>query len=135
MIEQNLNWKQLNRVVLSVNSVDISYSDSSSLTLQCGFENIAKGRCNLRIKEKINKESDSLLVETDQALMLVKIFYSRKKIDNLIDIFSKKRATSKKAEVNLEISDKLMINENGYLYVKDKMDIKIDAVSWKIPLI
>ena len=74
-------------------------------------------------------------METDQALMIVKIFYSREEMDNLIDIFFKKRSTSKKAKVNLDISNKLMINENGYLYVKDKMNIKIEAISWKIPLI
>ncbi|MBC34218.1 MAG: hypothetical protein CMN01_06300 [Rickettsiales bacterium] len=67
--------------------------------------------------------------------MIVKIFYSREEMDNLIDIFFKKRSTSKKAKVNLDISNKLMINENGYLYVKDKMNIKIEAISWKIPLI
>ena len=74
-------------------------------------------------------------METDQALMIVKIFYSREEMENLIDIFFKKRSTSKKAKVNLDISNKLMINENGYLYVKDKMNIKIEAISWKIPLI
>ena len=135
MTEGNSNWKKLNKILLSVNSVDLSYSCFLSLSLQCSFENIAKGRCSLIVYEKKKKEENSIHVETDQALMIVKIFYSRKEIDNLIDIFSKKRSTSKKAKVNLDISNKLMINENGYLYVKDKMNIKIEAISWKIPLI
>ena len=74
-------------------------------------------------------------MQTDQALMIVEIFYSRGEMDNLIDIISKKKSTSKKAKVILDISNKLMINENGYLYVKDKMNIKIESISWKIPLI
>ena len=135
MTEVNSNWKKLNKVVLSINSVDLLFSSFPSLLLQCSFENIAKGRCSLIVYEKKKKEVNSLNVETDQALMIVKIFYSRKEMDNLIDIFFKKRSTSKKAKVNLDISNKLMINENGYLYVKDKMNIKIDAISWKIPLI
>ena len=135
MTEVNSNWKKLNKVVLSVNSVDLSFSSFPSLSLQCSFENIAKGRCSLIVCEKKKEEVNSLHVETDQALMIVKIFYSRKEMDNLIDIFFKKRSTSKKAKVNLDISNKLMINENGYLYVKDKMNIKIEAISWKIPLI
>tara|TARA_B100000989_G_scaffold63429_2_gene43834 strand:+ start:324 stop:731 length:408 start_codon:yes stop_codon:yes gene_type:complete len=133
--EVNSNWKKLNKVVLSVNSVDLSFSSFPSLSLQCSFENIAKGRCSLIVCEKKKEEVNSLHVETDQALMIVKIFYSREEMDNLIDIFFKKRSTSKKAKVNLDISNKLMINENGYLYVKDKMNIKIEAISWKIPLI
>ncbi len=135
MTEVNSNWKKLNKVVLSVNSVDLSFSSFPSLSLQCSFENIAKGRCSLIVCEKKKEEVNSLHVETDQALMIVKIFYSREEMDNLIDIFFKKRSTSKKAKVNLDISNKLMINENGYLYVKDKMNIKIEAISWKIPLI
>ena len=135
MTEVNSTWKKLNKVVLSVNSVDLSYSSFLSLSLQCSFENIAKGRCNLIVYEKKKKEVNFFHVETDQALMIVKIFYSREKMDNLIDIFFKKRTTSKKAKVNLDISDKLMINDKGYLYVKDKMNIKIEAISWKIPLI
>ena len=135
MTEVNSTWKKLNKVVLSVNSVDLSFSSFPSLSLQCSFENIAKGRCSLIVCEKKKEEVNSLHVETDQALMIVKIFYSREEMDNLIDIFFKKRSTSKKAKVNLDISNKLMINENGYLYVKDKMNIKIEAISWKIPLI
>ena len=135
MTEVNSNWKKLNKVVLSVNSVDLSFSSFPSLSLQCSFENIAKGRCSLIVCEKKKEEVNSLHVETDQALMIVRIFYSREEMENLIDIFFKKRSTSKKAKVNLDISNKLMINENGYLYVKDKMNIKIEAISWKIPLI
>ena len=135
MTEVNSNWKKLNKVVLSVNSVDLSFSSFPSLSLQCSFENIAKGRCSLIVCEKKKEEVNSLHVETDQALMIVKIFYSREEMDNLIDIFFKKRSTSKKAKVNLDISNKLMINDKGYLYVKDKMNIKIEAISWKIPLI
>ena len=112
MTEVNSNWKKLNKVVLSVNSVDLSFSSFSSLSLQCSFENIAKGRCSLIVCEKKKEEVNSLHVETDQALMIVKIFYSREEMDNLIDIFFKKRSTSKKAKVNLDISNKLMINEN-----------------------
>ena len=135
MTEINSNWKKLNKVVLSINSVDLSFSSFPSLSLQCSFENIAKGRCSLIVCEKKKEEVNSLHVETDQALMIVRIFYSREEMENLIDIFFKKRSTSKKAKVNLDISNKLMINENGYLYVKDKMNIKIEAISWKIPLI
>ena len=135
MTEVNSNWKKLNKVVLSINSVDLLYSSFSRLSLQCSFENIAKGRCSLIVFEKKKKEVNSLYVQTDQALMIVEIFYSRGEMDNLIDIISKKKSTSKKAKVILDISNKLMINENGYLYVKDKMNIKIESISWKIPLI
>ena len=52
MTEVNSNWKKLNKVVLSVNSVDLSFSSFPSLSLQCSFENIAKGRCSLIVCEK-----------------------------------------------------------------------------------
>ena len=75
MTEVNSNWKKLNKVVLSINSVDFLYSSFSRLSLQCSFENIAKGRCSLIVFEKKKKEVNSLYVQTDQALMIVEIFW------------------------------------------------------------
>ena len=56
-------------------------------------------------------------------------------IEKLINFFSIKVNSSKKVKVVLEISESLMINTNGYLYVKDNLEIKIDSTVWNIPII
>ena len=66
--------------------------------------------------------------------MIVNIFYEKNKIQNLINILSKK-SSSKKIKINLDISESLMINKSGYLYVKDNLEINIKQVSWIVPIL
>ena len=46
------NWKEINKIVLLVNTVDFDYSEKLTVNLNCNFENISKGRCSVRINEK-----------------------------------------------------------------------------------
>ena len=34
-----------------------------------------------------------------------------------------------------DISDNLMVNNDGYLYVNDNFELKINSISWSIPII
>tara|TARA_Y100001960_G_C14488475_1_gene735464 strand:+ start:165 stop:581 length:417 start_codon:yes stop_codon:yes gene_type:complete len=128
-------WKRIDRIILNVNAANISFDDSVSINVDCSFENIAKGRCNLIIKEKKRNRNNNLFVHTDKALMVVNVFYNANAIEKLINFFSIKVNSSKKVKVVLEISESLMINTNGYLYVKDNLEIKIDSTVWNIPII
>ena len=104
------NWKKLNKVVLRVDNAEILYTDKLSIMLDCGFENITKGRCTLKINLK-DKRKNNLFVHTDKALMSVELFYSKTEIEN-----------------------KLLINENNYLFIKDNLKVGIESIEWKIPL-
>ena len=46
------NWKEINKIVLIVNTVDFDYSEKLAINLNCNFENISKGRCSVKINEK-----------------------------------------------------------------------------------
>ena len=128
-------WKKIHKIILNINSAEANLSDFLNISLDCGFENIAKGRCHLKIFKKNKSEKDTLFVYTDKALMIVDLYYHKNKIDELIEIFSKKRIGSKKIKVILEISGSLMINNNGYLYIKDNLKIPVKSISWIVPLI
>ena len=67
--------------------------------------------------------------------MVVKIFYSKEEIEKLTKVLSLNRNNSKKIKVSLCISDNLMINDSGYLYVKNNLEIEIKSKSWSIPII
>ena len=41
----------------------------------------------------------------------------------------------KKIRLVLDISDNLMVNNDGYLYVNDNFELKINSISWSIPII
>ena len=50
------NWKLLEDIVLNVNNINLECTKTSELiTLMCSFDNIAKGRCKLKIENEKKK--------------------------------------------------------------------------------
>ena len=133
-IEKN-KWEKINKIVLRVDNVDLIYKQDLTINFVCGFENISRGRCMLLVKEKNKKQIDNLFIHNDKALMEVNIFLDEKKLDNLLYYISLKRNSSKKIKVTISISDSLMINQKGDLYVDSETKIKINEINWNIPLL
>tara|TARA_Y100000022_G_C13228091_1_gene365931 strand:- start:77 stop:493 length:417 start_codon:yes stop_codon:yes gene_type:complete len=129
------SWMEIDKIVLIVNSIDVDYSDKLSVNLSCNFENISKGRCNVRINEKTKKSSNSLSILTDQALMIVDVKYDYEEIEKLVNFMILNKNNKKKIKAFIEISENLMVNNSGYLYVNNEMEIKINSISWNIPII
>ena len=129
------NWREINKIVLVVNTVDFDYSEKLTINLNCKFENISKGRCSVRINEKKKKHVNSLSVLSDQALMMVNIFYEYEEIEKLVNFIILNKNNKKKIKGFIEIFDNLMVNNSGYLYVNNEMEIKIKTISWNIPII
>jgi hypothetical protein len=132
MKSQN-NWKNLNSVVLRVDNVEAIYTKKTEIILNCGFENISKGRCNLKVSANNKNKKNNLHVFTDKALMEVELYYSKSEIDEILKLIFLKKS-SKKSIIILNISDDLLINENNYLYIKNNITIAINSIDWKIPL-
>ena len=133
-IEKN-KWEKINKIVLRVDNVDLIYKQDLTINFVCGFENISRGRCLLLVKEKNKKQIDNLFIHNDKALMEVNIFLDEKKLDNLLYHISLKRNSSKKIKVTISISDSLMINQKGDLYVDSETKIRINEINWNIPLL
>ena len=133
-IEKN-KWEKINKIVLRVDNVDLIYKQDLIINFVCGFENISRGRCVLLVKEKNKKQIDNLFIHNDKALMEVNIFLDEKKLDSLLYHISLKRNSSKKMKVTISISDSLMINQKGDLYVDSETKIKINEINWNIPLL
>jgi len=129
------NWTKINKVVLRVDAFDLRLENKMSVFLDCGFENISRGRCGLTVKEKTKDSIDDLFIHTDKALMEVNIFYDLQHLEKLIRFISYKRNSTKKIKVSLLISDSLMVNQSGDLYINDDIKIKINSISWEVPII
>lgn len=127
------NWKNLNNVVLRVDNVEAIYTKKTEIILNCGFENISKGRCNLKVSVNNKNKKNNLHVFTDKALMEVELYYSKSEIDEILKLIFLKKS-SKKSIIILNISDNLLINENNYLYIRNNITIAINSIDWKIPL-
>ena len=131
---ENNNWKKINNIVLRVDNIDLTFEHSLKINFDCGFENISRGRCKLSVEEKIKKTVNNLFIHSDKALMEVSIYYDIKKLEQLLSHLSLKKNLTKKTKIYLKTFDSLMINKLGDLYVKDMTKIKIESVSWNIPL-
>lgn len=136
LVDKEVNkWKKIDKIILLVNSININYESSVSLNLNCNFENISRGRCNINIQRVLKKTPDTLYIHTDQPLMVVNIFYKIEEIEKLINYLGMNKNNKKKIRLELNISDNLMVNNDGYLYVNDKFELKINSISWSIPII
>ena len=133
-IEKN-KWEKINKIVLRVDNIDLIHRKNLTINFVCGFENISRGRCVLLVKEKNKKQSDNLFIHNDKALMEVNIFLDEKKLDKLLYLISLKRNSSKKIKATISISDSLMINQKGDLYVDSETKIKINEINWNIPIL
>ena len=136
LIQNNKNsWKKINKIILRVDNIDLIWDESLCFVFDCGFENISKGRCKFVIDQKIKKLSKELFVHSDKALMEVKISYDNQKLEKILSYLSYKKSSTKKINITLIISDSLMINSKGDLYVEDKKKIDIESVCWNIPIL
>ncbi len=133
-IEKN-NWEKINKIDLRVDSVDLIYKEDLTIKFVCGFENLSRGRCELFVKEKKKREIDNLFIHNDKALMEVNIFFDEKIIKKLLHHVSLKRNSSKKVKITISTLDHLMVNQKGDLYVESETKIRINKISWNIPLI
>ena len=46
LVNKNNNWREIDKIILLVNNVEINYITNLSLGISW-FENISKGRCNI----------------------------------------------------------------------------------------
>ncbi len=133
-VEKN-NWKKINKVVLRVDNIHLIFGDNLIINFDCGFENISRGRCKLSVEEKKNKSANNLFIHSDKALMEINLFYEVLKLDKLLMHLSLKKNTTKKIKISIKTLDSLMINDQGDLYVRDMTKIRIESISWNIPLL
>ncbi len=133
-VEKN-NWKKINKVVLRVDNIHLIFGDNLIINFDCGFENISRGRCKLSVEEKKNKSANNLFIHSDKALMEINLFYEDLKLDKLLMHLSLKKNTTKKIKISIKTLDSLMINDQGDLYVRDMTKIRIESISWNIPLL
>ena len=55
LVDKEVNkWKKIDKIILLVNSINISYESYISLNLNCNFENISRGRCNIIIQRVVS---------------------------------------------------------------------------------
>ena len=89
--DKDNSWKKINKIILRVDSMDILFNRHPSIMLDCGFENISRGRCKLTLKEKSKDSKDNLFIHSDKALMEVNISYESIILEKVLNFISLKK--------------------------------------------
>ena len=89
-------WKKLKSLILSINSSEIHFNEESKkIVLNCNFDNLAKGRCEVHLfSEKQNKKNE-LFVFSDKALMEVRVYFNQKNFEDIIKFLCIKSSRKK----------------------------------------
>lgn len=116
------SWKVLENILLNVNSVDLQYKiKKEELHLNCSFDNIAKGRCKLIIS--YSKKRNEIFIFSDKAMMEGNINVSMIAFNKLLNYF--KSAIRRTTKIKLTLSEGLLINKKGYLYIQENTRVLI----------
>ena len=125
------NWAVLENIVLNVNSISLDYTKNLEVLLfNCSFDNIAKGRCKLLIEYK--KKKNEIFIFSDKALMEANLSVSKEIFSKLIYYFNS--SLNRKKQIKLILSEGLLVNSDGYLYIKENQRVLILDYKFSFPL-
>ena len=125
------NWAVLENIVLNVNSISLDYTKNLEVLLfNCSFDNIAKGRCKLLIEYK--KKKNEIFIFSDKALMEANLSVSKEIFSKLIYYFNS--SLNRKKQIKLTLSEGLLVNNDGYLYIKENQRVLILDYKFSFPL-
>ncbi len=125
------NWAVLKNIVLNVNSISLDYTKNLEVLLfNCSFDNIAKGRCKLLIEYK--KKKNEIFIFSDKALMEANLSVSKEIFSKLIYYFNS--SLNRKKQIKLTLSEGLLVNNDGYLYIKENQRVLILDYKFSFPL-
>tara|TARA_B100000242_G_scaffold104739_1_gene72374 strand:+ start:1660 stop:2058 length:399 start_codon:yes stop_codon:yes gene_type:complete len=125
------NWEVLENIVLNVNSISLDYTKNQEvLNFNCSFDNIAKGRCKLLIEYK--KKKNEIFIFSDKAIMEANLSVSKEIFSKLIYYFNS--SLNRKKQIKLILSEGLLINKDGYLYIKENQKVLILDYKFSFPL-
>ena len=125
------NWAVLENIVLNVNSISLDYTKNLEVLLfNCSFDNIAKGRCKLLIEYK--KKKNEIFIFSDKALMEENLSVSKEIFSKLIYYFNS--SLNRKKQIKLTLSEGLLVNNDGYLYIKENQRVLILDYKFSFPL-
>ena len=128
------NWNDLEEIILNILTASISFNKKSEEILcNCTFENIAKGRCLLKIiKSEVEEEKGQVIIFSDKAFMEVNILYNKCLFEKTVYWLNNK--SGRKNKVFIYLSKGLFVNKDGYLHVENNTTIEVLKTEWIIPI-
>ena len=149
MSRDNFEWSQIDSIQMSVQTADLSIlnnTEEQQLSLSCTLLTIARGKCNVEIKqyknsaEKVQEDashdgfSGSVIIPRDRPVMQCKGVMPPSQFRALTEKFIAIQSVGRPITVALYLQDKLSVSVNGDLYIEDTREIIIKHIDFTFPL-
>jgi hypothetical protein len=108
---------------------------SEELSLYSSLMNIARGNCNIQVKQNNDRLIGSigwLKILIDRPIMTGEIFLEKNNFRKIFDAF--KYSVSRPVTLVVILDQELMLNSVGDLILSETKSLKIVDISWIIPL-
>lgn len=129
-------WLQVKSIEMLVSRSEFEFElnkNTGLIFFSCDLLNIARGRCDLVLKEQLQLNKNEILISTEKPIMKAEISLSEKKFESILKIINKfSNNTNKKIKIILYLNKTLAVNNHGFLSIEN--DIKLEIINLKLIL-
>jgi hypothetical protein len=133
-------WLQVKNLEMLVSKSELNLDikkNSDVLLFSCDLLNIARGRCDLVLKKKINSSISYISISMDKPVMVGEINFSKEKFENILDSLDKflNKNNNKKLKIILFLNKPLAVNNHGVLSIDQNIKLEIINLKLVFPII
>ena len=134
-------WIQIKSIEMLVSRIEYfdDFSDkTNNITFSCDLLNIARGRCEIVFKKMLedHEYENKIFISASKPIMNATKYLDENKYNNLItNLRSFIQIKANKIKITLFIDEPLAINNSGILRVENDLDLKLNRVLFKIPIL
>ena len=133
-------WLQVKNLEMLVSKSELNIDikkNSDVLLFSCDLLNIARGRCDLVLKKKLNSSISYISINMDKPVMEGEINFSKEKFENILDSINKflNKNNSKKLKIILFLDKPLAVNNHGVLSIDQNIKLEIINLKLIFPII
>ena len=113
------------------------FENNDVLFFSCDLLNIARGRCDLVFKKKLNSSISYISINVDKPVMVGEINFSKEKFEYILDGIDKflNKNNSKKLKIILYLNKPLAVNNHGVLSIDQSIRLEIINLKLIFPII
>ena len=128
-------WLQVKNLEMLVSKSELNLDinkNSDVLLFSCDLLNIARGRCDLVLKNTLNSSISYISINVDKPVMVGEINFSKEKFENILDSMNRflNKNNSKKLKIILFLNKPLAVSNHGVLSIDQ--DIKLEIINLKL---
>ena len=136
----NSEWSQINSIQMAVQSADLlvfNSGNSEKLSLSCTLLTIARGKCNVEIRQNQEKDDSflgNIIIPRDRPIMQCDGLMQTDTFNALCERFTSIPSVGRPILLTIFLNEKLSVSVNGDLFIENTREIVINHIDFVFPL-